>query len=212
VNKKLLILSVLLVIIVAGCTRHMLVTKYYLLEYQPAKNNEKLLLDDPIPYSVQVSSFKIPRSYDSIRIIARFSSHQINYYRYSLWAVRPQIAMADMLVHHINSYGLFKDCRSEFLEERPKYEISGEIFQIERFDSEQYSAAHLRMSLDLYEYDSKDRLVAYLFNREVPIPTESMTMFAKVISDIIEEEVENFLVKVVEHFYPPEADSLQVSE
>ena len=39
-----------------------------------------------------------------------------------------------------------------------------------------------------------------------------MTMCAKVISDIVEEETENFLIKVTDYFYPPEVDSTQVSE
>lgn len=204
--------GILLLIITAGCTRQVLVTSYYLLEYQPSSRNEKLILENRIPHRVQVRNFKIPRSYDSIRIISRFSSHQINYYRYSLWAVRPQVAVADMLVQHINAYHLFKECQREFLEERPDYEITGEIFQIEKFDSEQYSAAHLKMSFDLYDYDSKDRLVTYVFDREVPIHGKSMTIFAKVISDIVEEETENFLIKVTDYFYPPEVDSIQVSE
>ncbi|MDP8240163.1 MAG: ABC-type transport auxiliary lipoprotein family protein [Candidatus Hatepunaea meridiana] len=211
-KTKQIIIFIIAALLIAGCTRQTLVTSYYLLEYQPSPNNNQLILDKPIPFRVQVRNFKIPRSYDSIRIIARFSSHQINYYRYSLWAVRPQIAVADLLVQHINSYHLFKDCQREYLEERPEYEITGEILQIEKFDNEQYSAAHLRMSFDLYDYDSKDRLVNHTFDREIPTPTESMTIFAKVISDIVEEETEIFLSKVVEYFYPPESDSTQVSE
>ena len=211
-KNRLLWSIFILAVFAAGCTRQVLVTKYYLLEYQPSIGNDQLVLKNPIPYRVQVRNFTIPRTYDSIRIIARFSSHQINYYRYSLWAVRPQIAIADLLIQHINVYRLFRDCKREFLEERPQYEITGEISQIERFDSEQYSAAHLRMRLDFFDYDSKDVLVFHEFDREVPIQGESMTIFAKVVSDIIKQETENFLVKVVEYFYPPESDSTQVSD
>ncbi|MCF7809906.1 ABC-type transport auxiliary lipoprotein family protein [bacterium] len=208
-NKNYLIVLLLLVFIIS-CTRQVFVTKYYLLEYQPTAKNEKLLLEKPIPGRVQVGNFNIPRSYDSIRIIARFSSHQINYYRYSLWAVRPQMAIADELVKHVNVYQIFLDCKREFLDSRPDYEITGQIHQIERFDSEGYSAAHLKMTFYFYNYESKDVLVSHSFDREVPITAGSMTIFAKVISDIAEEEVENFLIKVVEYFYPPEVDSTQV--
>jgi ABC-type uncharacterized transport system auxiliary subunit len=209
-KNKLYLIVLLLIVFIISCTRQVFVTKYYLLEYQPTAKNEKLLLEKPIPGRVQVGNFAIPRSYDSIRIIARFSSHQINYYRYSLWAVRPQMAIADELVKHINVYHVFLDCKREFLDTRPDYEITGLIHQIERFDSEGYSAAHLKMTFNFYNYESKDVLVSHSFDREVPITEGSMTIFAKVISDISEEEVENFLVKVVEHFYPPEVDSTQV--
>ncbi len=203
------LLSFYFLLSTVGCARQTLVTSYFLIEYQPTVTNPRLQLDEPLPYRVQVRNFKIPRSYDSIRIIARFSSHQINYYRYSLWAVRPQIALADLLSQHINAYRMFRDCQREYLEERPDLEITGEIYQIERFESEQYTAAHLRMAINLYDYNSNDRLVSYDFDREVPIPTGSMTIFAKVISDIVAEETENFLVKVLDHFQPAEADSVQ---
>lgn len=97
-----LVISVLLVIF--GCSSQTVFTTYYLLDYYPNATNPKLVLEEPIPYKTQVLNFKIPRSFDSIRIIARFSSHQINYFRYSLWAVRPQVAVADLISQHINAY------------------------------------------------------------------------------------------------------------
>jgi ABC-type uncharacterized transport system auxiliary subunit len=205
--KTKILLLFLPALLLAGCARDTLVTRYYLLDYQPDPVNPKLILSQPFPYRVQVLNFKIPRSYDSIRIIARYSSHQINYYRYSLWAVRPQMAIADLLMQHINAYQLFKDCEREFLEERPDYEITGEVQQVERYESQGYTAAHLKMTFDLYDYNSANKVVTHEFDREVPIAQEEMTIFAKVISDIIDQETENFLVDVVDYFNGRSADS-----
>lgn len=199
-------------LITCGCSRVSLVASYYLIDYRPHPDNPRLMLEKPIPHKAQVLKFKIPRTFDSIRIIARFSSHQINYYRYSLWAVRPQVAVSDLLVQHINAYQLFQQCRQEYLEERPDYEISGELFQIERFESEQYSAAHLKMSFGMSDYDSGDILVRHEFDREIPIPPGEMTIFAKAISDMLSEETEYFLEKIVDHFYPPEESENGIAE
>lgn len=210
-NRSLIARLSLLVIgtssMLAGCAKQSLDTSYYLIEFASNASNPQLVTTEPLPYRVQVLNFKIPRSYDSIRIIARFSSHQINYFRYSLWAVRPQIAVADLIVQQINAYRLFKDCQREFLDDRPEYEITGEVSQIERFDNDQYSAAHLKMKFDLYDYNSKDIITSHEFDREVPIPSGNMTIFAKAVSDIVAEESENFLVKVVEYFAAMPADS-----
>ncbi len=197
----------------AGCAKKTLDTSYYLIEFASNATNPKLIRAEPLPYRVQVLNFKIPRSYDSIRMIARFSSHQINYFRYSLWAVRPQIAVADLVVQQVNAYRLFKDCQREFLDERsnferPDFEITGEVSQIERFESEKFSAAHLRMDFDLYDYNNKDIILTHNFDREVQIPGGNMTIFAKAISDIVAEESENFLIKVVDHFSAAAADTL----
>ncbi|MFC2150573.1 ABC-type transport auxiliary lipoprotein family protein [Calditrichota bacterium] len=202
------IIVTIAILVLAGCTRHVLQTSYYLLEYQPRQNIKKLIVKKPLPYSVEVRSFKIPRSYDSIRIIARYSSHQIDYYRYSLWAVRPQIAIADLIMQHVNTYKLFKSCQREFLEERPQYEITGEIQQIERYDNEGFSAAHLKARIDFIDYETNELIVSHEFDRELKIPPENMTIFAKAVSDMISDETNQFLEKVVDHFIPPE-DELQ---
>lgn len=205
------VLALLLAALMAGCTRQVLVTTYYLLDYRPATTNAALLQGKPLPHRVQVLNFKIPRSFDSLRIIGRFSSHQINYYHYSLWAVRPQQAAADLLTQHINSYNLFQECAREFLNAQPDFEITGEIQQIEKYESEAYIAAHLKMSFELYDRATNLRVVMHEFDREVPLPDNNMTIFAKALSDILNQEAEVFLVKVVEYFNPPApADSVKV--
>lgn len=212
-HKKSNLLSIaLLVFILIGCSRNIMVTTYYLLDYYPAAKNEKLILERPIPAATQVTTFKIPRSFDSIRIIARFSSHQINYYRYSLWAVRPQIAVADLIVQHINAYTLFHECQREFLHKIPDYEITGEIYQIELYDSDDYAAAHLKMVIELYDRSKNERVVIHEFDEERSIPVDNMTVFAKALSDIINIETENFLEKVVLYFYPPEEEETEGAE
>ncbi len=207
-HVKLTFMALAACVMLAGCAKQALETSYYLIEFASNPSNPKLVRPEPIPYRVQVLNFKIPRSYDSIRMIARFSSHQINYYRYSLWAVRPQIAVADLIVQQVNAYRIFKDCQREFLDERPDFEITGEVSQIERFESEKYNAAHLKMEFDLYNYSSKDIILTHNFDREVPIPFGNMTIFAKAVSDIVAEESENFLVKVIDHFASAASDSL----
>jgi len=211
-TKFLFLMLIVSIVLIPGCTRKVVRTAYYLLDYHTTALNEKLKLEEPLPFRVQVMTFKIPRSFDSIRIIARHSTHQINYYRYSLWAVRPQTAVADLLAQHINDYGLFQECQREYLSKRADLEISGEIFQIEIFSSDKYSAAHLKMIFELYDRTNDKRLIVHQFDRETPIPLDNMTIFAKALSDIVNQEAEVFFEKIVDHFQPPETDSLQVQE
>ncbi len=210
-KRNTFILIVVALAFLISCAKQQLVTSYYLIEYAPNAVNPKLKLKDPLPYRVQVINFKIPRSYDSVRIIARYSSHRIDYYRYSLWAVRPQVAIADLIVQHINTYRLFRNCQREFLEERPDFEITGTVEQIELYESEKYNAAHLKLRYDFYDYNSKDVLVFHTCDREVPIPIGNMSIFAKVISDIIQEETEIFLEKIITHLIPTEADTIKAN-
>lgn len=190
-------------------------TKYYLIDYSAPSSKDNKVVESVLPYKAQVSTLKIPRSFDSIRIIARFSSHQINYYRYSLWAVKPQIVIADLLAQHINAYNLFEKCQREYLEERPDFDISGEIMQIERFDSENYTAAHLRMAFEIHSIKNGQLLVHHEFDVTIPITADqdrTMSLFAKAISDIVQRQTDLFIVKIADYFKTALPDDLKVED
>ncbi len=197
-----------------SCAPARMETKYYLIDYTPDSDSKNFTIKKPFPYKTIVTTFNIPRSFDKIRIVARYSSHQINYYRYSLWAVKPQIAIADLLVQHINSYNIFEKCQREFLDSAPDYEINGKILQIERYDSEDYTAAHLKMDFELYASDDSQLLLRHEFDRELPIHAEKgekMPIFAKAISDIVQSEADIFLRDVVDYFEKMELEKINSS-
>jgi hypothetical protein len=66
------------------------------------------------------------------------------------------------------------------------------------------------MSFNFKDYDRNELLVMHELDREVQIPPEQMTIFAKALSDLVAEEAENFLVKVVAHFQAEMGDSTGV--
>jgi len=194
-----------------SCIREVPRTRYYILEYQPVPDTRERSVESPFPVKVLVSNFEIPRSYDSVRIVARESSHEINYYRYNLWAVRPQVVIADLIALHINACHIFERCQREFLNERPDYEITGYIHKIERYDSGLYMAAHLQATYYLYDYSTNDIVARHDFDREEELSTPEFNYFAKKLSDIIEEETNSFIDELTDYFnekyYPEGADS-----
>lgn len=206
-NSLSAVLLILTSLSVVSCVRDVPYTKYFILEYNPIIKDQTLKIDNPFPCSIKVSDMEIPRSYDSVRIVARYSSHQVNYYRYNLWAVRPHIVIADLMAKHFNSYELFERCQREFLDERPDYEVVGYINKIEKYDSVGYKAAHLNMTLYLYDYETNEAVRKYEFDREVELTTEEFNFFAKKISDIVREETDNFIRILIGYFrevYEPE--------
>jgi hypothetical protein len=174
--------------------------KYFILDYRPVLRDTSLTINPPIPRKVQVQTMKIPRTFDRVNIVVRYSAHRLDYYRYNLWAIRPQTTISDLIAQHISEYGIFKQCQREFLDERPDYEIVGTIEAIEKFDHETYTAAHFAMTMYLRTYDGYETLMAHEFDREEEMPVFRMELFAKKISDILEEEVDNFIRKIIQHF------------
>lgn len=186
----------------------MIETKHYLIDYMPKNDNPEITRVQTLPYKVKMTNFKIPRAYDSSRMIGRLSTHEISYYKYSLWAVRPQIAVTDMIMLHVNQYRLFDKCQREFIDDQPNYEITGSIDVVEVLESIAFNAAHMKGTIEFIELKGGSKvLIVHHFDREIVIPDRDYTMFAKAVSDIVKEETELFLVKVVNVLVPIEAET-----
>lgn len=174
--------------------------KYFILDYRPVLRDTSLTINPPIPNIVQVQTMKIPRTFDRVNIVVRYSAHRLDYYRYNLWAIRPQTTISDLIAHHITEYGIFHRCQRELLDERPDFEIVGSIDAIEKFDHETYTAAHFAMKMSLRTYEGYETLLTHEFDREEEMPVFRMELFAKKISDILQEEVDDFIRKIIQHF------------
>ena len=212
-SKKLLLCILFIILssnlIIYSCATKSIQPKYYILDYQPVLRDSMLMVEKPFPYKVQVQTMKIPRTFDRVSIVVRYSAHRLDYYRYNLWAIRPQITISDLIADHISRFGIFKNCQREFLEERPDYEIIGNIEAVEKFDHEQYTAAHLALKLYLRTYDGYENLLIHEFDRVEEMPVFQMELSAQKLSDILEEEVNQFIRKMIDYFSTSEFQSIE---
>ncbi len=200
-NRKKLLLIILSILFI-GCSQVQW-AKYYLLDYVPpvmAKDQ----LSEPYPYSIQVQEFKIDRTYDNSRIVIRQSAHEVYYDRLSLWARRPPDAISSLIINHIKALNLVTECKRTFLDSRPDYIINGTIHNIEKYVSDlpqhEFIRADLRVSLQLIDTKTDRTVVNYEFKRYTELYTESMSYFAKTLSDILKNEITIFLRKVQDYF------------
>ncbi len=187
-----------MVILIISCTKRY-IARYYILDYNPQINVESQF-EKPFPYNLQVKEFKIDRTYDNSRIVVRQSAHEVYYDRSSLWATRPQVAITDLLINHINKLKMVKKCEKTFLEEKPDYIISGTIHSIEKYQSDRYTRADLKISLYLMDTQKNQIVLNYTIEKYIPLYTNKMSFFAKKISDTLNEEFNVFLAKVINYF------------
>jgi len=195
-----LTLLVLTTLILSHCAQTTIQRKYYLLDYPGVAKDSALVVEAPFSYKVMVQTMKLPRTYDRTNIVVRYSAHQIDYYRYSLWAIKPQIIISDLITQQLQAYRIFIKCEREFLDENPDYEIIGYIQAVEKFHNEAFHAAHLAMTLYLRRSDDFKLLVKHEFDRQEELFSLDMSFFAKKLSDILREEVDNFTTKIIQYF------------
>ncbi len=198
--KLLFLLLLLQQLVQYNCSSNSVYRQYFILDYKPVLQDSSLKLTKPLPFKVQVQTMKISQTFDRVGIVVRYSTHQLDYYRYQLWAIRPQIVVSDLIARHISNYNTFQSCQREFLDERPDLEIIGTIDAIEKFDNEAYTAAHFAMHLYLRNYNSYENILVHEFDREEEMPSFRMELFAKKVSDILREEVDVFIGKIIRHY------------
>ncbi len=197
--KKLLTYLILISLfaVVFSCSR-VKESNFYVLEYKPQVPKE-IKVKKKFPYNVQVNEFSINRAYDNSRIVIRKSAHKIFYDRYSLWALRPQQSLSDLLIKHINSYNIFLSCKKRFLHIKPDYMIQGSIKRIEKYDNPEITRADLQFTLELSNLKTDKVVLKREYTAYRELYTDNMSFFARALSDQVKNSYEEFIMDVIQY-------------
>ncbi len=187
-------------IVILSCSSPPAERNYYIIDYNPVPTDTRLVLDNPLPYRVQVPDSRISRVYDRSQIVFRYSAHRIEYASHDLWAVRLSSAIPDVLTKHFARYNTFSVTQRDFLTERPDYEVITNINRIEMLRSEYFRAVSISMDIYLRRGHDLHYLVQHSFDREYEIFSDEVEIFAQNLSRIIKEETDLFIEKVLYHF------------
>ena len=189
-----------LIFIVSSCTRRVMVRKYYLIEADPVKLSKIEKFPKSLDFKVDVRDFTVDRAYRQTSIVLRSGEHELNYYYYHYWAVRPGLAIADMIFRVTEYSGLFTNCYRGF-SYQPDYIIQGNIQQLERIQKKKAVSVHIRGNIDFIKAENGEREVHYNFDRIVGLGSKnSMDASVDAVNSIIMEEAVNFTKKCAEYF------------
>lgn len=197
--------KVILVLLIVGiglssCSKKVMIRRYYVLESPAAIQQQDFGIDKAFPYRVDIRDFRVAKAFDQTRIAIRSESHELNYYFYHHWAVRPASAISDLVYYFIDRAGIFISCSSEY-SLNPDYLVTGLVHSIERIQTEDSVAAHIHATFQLINAKSELEVLRYEFDRSVVLTKDkSMNKFAGAVSDILCQETEKFVRKMVEHF------------
>jgi len=196
-----LLISLLLILLVAGCSTRMTVKRnYYILEYYPHTENKALMREEPFDYAVFVRSTKIPNTYDRREIVIRHFGPRITYAENNLWGVDLSNIIPDLIAKRLNRYHFFSQVKREFLDSRPDFEVDSRINNIELFESEFVKEAHLNMEFMFRNTENESIVLTHAVNREEKLADNKVETFVQMINEIILEETDLFLAKIARYF------------
>jgi ABC-type uncharacterized transport system auxiliary subunit len=196
--KKCFFLSapLLMIMLAAGCSRTAMVRNYYVLEPQRFFDRADFGLEESLPYHVDIRDFNVARPFAQNRIAVRSASHEMNYYSFNFWATRPSSTITYMVYRLVENSGIFDRTDLEFTVSSD-YIITGDVHKLELVQENKKLHAHLEMTFRFVETKYQHAIVRHDFDRQVELPMRSMNNFAWAVSEILREETELFLHKVV---------------
>jgi ABC-type uncharacterized transport system auxiliary subunit len=203
-TPKIILVLLILGICVTSCSRKVITRRYYVLESLAAQQKQDYGIEKALPYKVDIRDFRVAKAFNQTRIAIRSESHELNYYFYHHWAVRPTAAVSDLVYDIIDRAGVFLSCSSEY-SLNPDYIITGFVHAIERIQTKHTVSAHLHATFQLIDADTDLEVLRYEFDRKTELEKDkSMNSFANAISDILRQETETYIRNILEHFKPEE--------
>jgi len=134
--------------LMVGCFARVNENRYYLLDYVPTPPDARIA-KGPYEFSVRIKDFDVAEAYRRNNIVYRQSPHELRFYSYELWAVKPEYLVTDMFYRHLESARLFQNVTRTLDMVEPDFVLSGQVSALEEYDNKDEWYAHLAMSMSL---------------------------------------------------------------
>ena len=192
IKKMVYILFILFLAFFSSCFSQKINKKYYEIYYKAQKTKQQQL-----PYIIRVKRFSIDKIYDRYNIVNRTSAYELEYSKSQFWAVKPERMIADLITNQIKVSNIFKDVTIKY-DKIPDLVLSGRILVLDNIKSEKDVFARISIELKIFDFKTNKTLVNYRFERRKKVVNKSMVYVAREMSNILQEEVNKFLVEAYE--------------
>ena len=144
----------------------------------------------------EIVPVQIYPAYATQQIAKKNKTHEITYYRYHHWAVRPEEALNLMIEDHLNRTALFQRVSRRYWRINPAYKLETTVYQIEIQQQNKIYQAHIAMRFDLYRIASDELLVSHEADRLEDLDRRDINLFAQSVGRIFHEELNVFAKKI----------------
>lgn len=185
------ILFILAALILQSCSSKSIIRKYYLLEIpleQKIENSTSTISPD----ACEVVVPEMTAAYGQHRIAVRRRSHEISYYQYHEWAMRPGEVIGNMFLDHLKNAGLFSEVSNIVLRTVPRFRAFCEIKQLEAIEGDDLLSAHLNIRFRLFDRALERTVVDWGFDQTQPLEEKDINLFAASSSRLLEQAFSGF--------------------
>lgn len=182
-----------IILLTAGCmSEKTVVRRYYTLELP--EETHGIRPDKPvrIPGTCEIRQVMVNPVYDNREIANRSDSHEITYYMYHQWAVRPAEAMHQLLYDFLSEAGLFEAVYKRYNRDIPDYFFEARVNNIEVVEKGETFSAHLNISFSLVDNSNNNIILSHQADRIEAVRQKGINLFASELSSMMFEELMTF--------------------
>ena len=186
---------ILIAVFFMACTKTVNAPKYYVLDF-PINTFENKKVESISRDVCEILPVQVTEVYSQHRIALRKRSHEINYYRHHQWAESPDLNIGRLIQKKLNSDALFSRISDRIWSVAPRYQLSGQINQLEAIEGEDSLMAHISLKLELFDRTKKQVVVDHTFDRTQPLEEWDLNYLARAMSEILRRDLERFSNKI----------------
>jgi ABC-type uncharacterized transport system auxiliary subunit len=190
---RTLSLILCLSLILAGCLgRRSIPARYYILDFPPGLEVD-INTGPPIQKSCLIRPVNISPAYSTTQIALRERTHEIRYFAFNQWAVRPEQSFTSLLVDFINDQNIFRTIHTRpGLNLEPDYIIETAIHHMVLVEEGRDYYARLSLEYVLRDFINDEIIVNHRADREELLEEKNLNLFAAAISEIFIDELGKF--------------------
>ena len=199
--KKMFLMALLSALIFAGCRSSQPVTQqYYLLELPSQYEGDWPERLSVLQGSALISNADITDAYASHQIAVREDTHQIRYFNFNEWAIRPEKAFTQLLLNFYQENQVFEEVMHGRIIQAADYILNTQVLVLELDTRDDLLRARLKVDFLLLDGQNEgDILHHYTADRNMELETKNLNSFARAISQMFIEELHAFSVEVLEN-------------
>jgi len=144
----------------------------------------------------EIDQVEISPLYEKTQIVNRSDSHEVTYYKYHQWAIRPSVAVMEVIRTYLEGAGLFEDVSARYSRDIPDYRFSTTIRQLEVLESKNQFQAHLHLVFRIISNADGSILAEHRADRTESLAKKELNLFASAISEMLVSELRAFEVLI----------------
>jgi ABC-type uncharacterized transport system auxiliary subunit len=194
--KRFFFLFLALLFALYGCSRKAVIRKYYLIEIPKIPNSNVMESTPLTEASCEVLPLTISPAFATDRITARLETHELTYYVFHQWAVKPQDALFQLIESHLQDTQIFTSVSGRFWKLIPDYQLQTRVYQLEAIQDEDKLTAHLNIDFALIDNILKQVAVFHYADKYQILERNNMNLFAEAVSELFYAEMQLFSGKI----------------